>query len=131
MALTFLGTPVLSHASLPFVVICLGLHSSFKPESWYSITEEERKRKSWVTPNSSWGKPEKFRVKSNHCRVALSPVLHADCSDPSVLTLGLHGQRKWQFGISVKMGEGCPRCVAIKANKGIFCRVLFFQTFFG
>lgn len=78
MALTFLGTPLLSCASLSFMVIYSALRSSVKQESWYRITEEECKRKSYLTPNSSWGSPEKFQVKSNNYRVALSPVLHAD-----------------------------------------------------
>ena len=78
MAFIFLDTPLLSHASLPFMVIYSDLRSSVKQESWYRITEEECKRKSYLTPNSSWGNPEKFRVKSNNYRVALSPVLHAD-----------------------------------------------------
>lgn len=76
--LVFLGTALVFCASLPFMVICSDLRSSVKQESWYRIREEECKRKSYLTPNSSWGNPEKFRVKSNNYRVALSPVLHAD-----------------------------------------------------
>lgn len=52
-------------------------------------------------------------------------------SYPSVLTLQLHSQLKWQFDISVKGGggESCPQCAPVKASKGVFCQVLFFQTF--
>lgn len=115
-----------------FLVICWALCSSVQQGSWYRVTEEGGKRKSCLTPNSSWGSPGNFQVKSSQYRVALSPFLHRLTSDYFwVLTLGFHVQLEWHFGISEKMGEGCPQCVAIKANKGRFCQVLFFQTFFG
>lgn len=114
-----------------FLVVYWALCSSVQQGSWYRVTKEECKRKSYLIPNSCWGSPGKFHVKSSHYRVALSPFLHRLSSDPFwVLTLGFHIQLEWHFGISVKMGEGCPQCVAIKANKGSFCQVLFFQTFF-
>lgn len=120
---------LLSRAFLPFMVICSDLRSSVKLESRYRITGEEHKRESCPTLNSSWGSPQKFRVKPNNYRVALSPVLHADWLGSLQCWLW-DCTAKWNGSLTFRWGYGgCTQCVAIKANKGTSCQVLFFQTF--
>lgn len=84
-------------------------------------------------PNTkfSWGSPGKFRVKSSHYRVALSPVLDRLSSDPCCIDFGIShpaGVALWHFR---EDGGGLP---SLCSNKGKWVQLLpsvILSNFFG
>lgn len=111
MALTFLGIPPLSCACLLswlFIEVCA---VQFNMVLAAGFTET----KSYLTPNSSWGSPGKFWVKSSPYRVALSPFLHRVRLGPFCIDFGISrptGVVLWHFR---EDGGGLP---SVCSNKG-------------
>lgn len=93
--------------------------------------KERCKRKSYLAPNSSWGRPRKFQLKSSHYRVALSPFLHRLSSDPFCIDFGISyptGVALWHFR---EDGGGLPSVCSNKGRWGQLLPSVILSNIFG